>query len=471
MKLRERSKLYGSAAMPAEQRAAFTGGEVPVAVYGLGKMGLPLASVFAAISKNVVGVDVDEAVVASINDGKCHVQGEPGLPDLVETAVEAGGLRATTDGRAAAELASVHVLIVPTTLREDDTPDLSNLRTAVRDVATGLEPGDLVCVESTVPPRTSVDLVEPLLAAESDVDRGEFGVAFCPERTASGRALRDIRRAYPKVVGGIDDESTRAAALVYDEITENEVITAPDATTAECVKVFEGVYRDVNIALANELARFAEELEVDVTAAIEAANTQPYCDVHDPGPGVGGHCIPYYPHFLIDEFATEAPLLRTAREVNDRMPLFTVQKLLQMLDDRGVRVEDARIALLGVTYRAGVDEIRKSPALKIAERLSRFGANVYAVDPVRDDYSEIEAAPIRLAALPRIEPDGVVLVTAHEEFQETPWERMDETVVVDGRGVLDLADTDHEVYTIGVGETAEATRRRAGMDDPAEGGS
>ena len=449
MKLRERRKLYDSSAPPSEQRAAFTGGAVPVAIYGLGKMGLPLAGVFSAIAKNVVGVDVDPSVVESINSGECHVEGEPGLPELVETAVEAGGLQATTDGRTAAELASVHVIIVPTTLRDDNAPDLSNLRTAVRDVAAGLEAGDLVCIESTVPPRTCVDLIEPLLAEESDLESGAFGVAFCPERTASGRALQDIRRAYPKIVGGVDDESTRAATLVYDEITENEVVSVADATTAECVKVFEGVYRDVNIALANELARFADELDVNVNEAITAANTQPYSDIHDPGPGVGGHCIPYYPHFLIDEFATEAPLLRTAREVNDRMPLFTIQKLLQLLDNQGTHIEEARVVLLGVTYRPGVDEIRESPALAIAERLTKFGANVYAVDPVRSDFTEIDAAPIRLSSLSRIAPDAVILVTAYEEFQDAPWEEMNETIVIDGRAALDLDDTHHEVYTIG----------------------
>ena len=450
MELREQSKLYDSSVPAAEQREAFTSGEIPVAVYGLGKMGLPLAVVYAAVSGNVVGVDVDEDVVEGINDGECHVENEPGLPGLVARAADAGSLRATTDARAAASVAGVHVVIVPTSLREDDAPDLSNLRTAIRDVAAGLDPGDLVVVESTVPPRTCEEMVEPLLVAESDCDRGEFGLAFCPERTASGRALRDIRGAYPKVVGGIDDESTHAAALIYDELTNNEVVPVSDATVAECVKVFEGVYRDVNIALANELARFVDELEVDAREAIDVANTQPYCDIHEPGPGVGGHCIPYYPHFLIGEFATEAPLLRTAREVNDRMPLFTVQKLLQKLGRRGVHIEESRVVLLGVTYRAGVNEIRESPARAIAERLSTFGASVYAADPIRSDFSMIDAAPVRIESVPRLHPDAVILVTDHEEFQDLDWDELEDAVIVDGRDALEL-DDEHDSYTIGRG--------------------
>jgi UDP-N-acetyl-D-mannosaminuronic acid dehydrogenase len=452
VELRDHDKLYGSDAPESEQRDAFTRGDVPVAVYGLGKMGLPLAAVYAAVSKHVVGVDVDEGVVGSVNRGDCHVENEPGLPELVERVVDAGGLRATTDAAGAAEYASVHVIIVPTTLRDDESPDLSNLRTAVRDVGSGLEAGDLVVVESTAPPRTCEDAVQPTLVEESGLDPDAFGVAFCPERTSSGRAIRDIRWSYPKVVGGVDEESTRAAALVYGELTDNDVLTVSDATTAECVKVFEGVYRDVNIALANELARFRDELGVDVNEAIDVANTQPYCDIHQPGTGVGGHCIPYYPHFLIDEFATEAPLMETAREVNDRMPFFTIQKLLQMLDDRGVHVDGARVVLFGVTYRAGVDEIRKSPALVIAEKLTTFGASVYATDPVRDGMADVEASPVDLDSVPKLDPDAVVLVTAHEAFESFDWGRLDDdVVVVDGRDALDLDGTDLDVYTIGSG--------------------
>jgi len=239
--LRETQAFYGSDASPAEQREAFRSGEVPVGVYGLGKMGLPLAAVYAETCGNVVGADVDPAVVESVNRGDCHVDREPGLDALVEKTVSAGALRATESPRTAAEAASVHVLIVPTPITDANEPDLSILQAVVEDVAAGLSAGDLVVVECTVPPGTTRDAVQPTLAQESDLDGDEFGVAVCPERTSSGRALKDIRGAYPKVVGGVDDESTRAAALLYGELTTNDVIQVPDATTAEAVKVFEGV--------------------------------------------------------------------------------------------------------------------------------------------------------------------------------------------------------------------------------------
>jgi UDP-N-acetyl-D-mannosaminuronic acid dehydrogenase len=445
--------LYGAAAPAAQLRAALTDGALPVAVYGLGKMGLPLAAVYADLTGNVLGVDLDEAVVDRVNDGDSPVENEPGLDDAVGDAVAEGRLAATTDGVAAAERAAIHVIIVPTTVREDGHSDLSNLRAAVRDVGDGLSPGDLVVVESTVPPGTCEELVRPLLSAESGLDPDEFGVAFCPERTASGRALRDIRGAYPKVVGGVDAESTRAAELVYDELTDNEVLPVSDATTAECVKVFEGVYRDVNIALANELARFTDELGVDVREAIETANTQPFCDVHEPGPGVGGHCIPYYPQFLLTQFATDAPLIRTGREVNERMPLFTVQKLVQALERRAVDVDGASVLLFGVTYRPGVRETRESPAVAIADYLDRYGADVAAVDPLVEDgdVDDLAATRVALEDVEGMDPDAAVMVTPHDAFDAVDWTAFEPMVVVDGRDALDLGETDHDVYTIGSG--------------------
>ncbi len=443
--------LYGSAASVDEQRRALTAGQVPVAIYGLGKMGLPLAAVYADVTGNVTGVDIDEAVVERVNRGECPIKGEPGLPELVASSVASGSLVASADPVEAADAASLHVVIVPTEIRDETVPDLSTLRTAVTDVGAGLDRGDLVIVESTVPPRTCRTVVEPILAAESGLSSGEFGVAFCPERTSSGRALRDIRGAYPKVVGGIDDESTRVAELVYGELTSNEVLAVSDVTVAECVKVFEGIYRDVNIALANELARFTDELGVDVNEAIDVANTQPYCDLHRPGPGVGGHCIPYYPYFLLTPFSTDAPLVETARQINDGMPLFTVGKVVERLAEANVRIEDATVALLGVAYRAGVEETRKTPARPIAQRLRGLGAQVVGVDPVLDDPGDVPVELVTIDEFVALNPDAAVVLTAAEEFQSIDWGTLADTVIVDARAVLDLDPNEHRVYTIGSG--------------------
>ena len=450
----EREGLHGSTAPADQQREAFLSGETPVAVYGLGKMGLPLAAVYADVTGNVVGADVDPDVVETVDRGDCHVEREPGLPELISDLHDREALRAVAEPAEAAAEAAIHVLIVPTPITDDDEPDLSILRAATRSVAEGLSPGDVVVVECTVPPGTTDGLVRETLLEESGLEAGEFGLAFCPERTSSGRALDDIRGAYPKVVGGVDAESRRVAELVYGEINDEGVLPVSDATTAEAVKVFEGLYRDVNIALANELGQFADEMDVDVREAIETANTQPFCDIHDPGPGVGGHCIPFYPYFVIEPFETRAPLLRTAREVNDSMPEFTVRKLHEELDAEGTDLADASVLVLGLTYRPGVEEIRASPSLDIAERLTGAGADVYGVDPVLSAYDAFELTPLSLSDIYGRAFDGVVMVTPHEEFDEIRWPEVGRpggSVVVDGRDTLGLDDTDHRVYTIGTG--------------------
>ncbi|SEV82501.1 nucleotide sugar dehydrogenase [Natrinema salifodinae] len=439
--------LY-DAALPADrQRERLADGEIPVAVYGLGKMGLPLAAVYAETTGNVIGVDVDPAVVETINGGESHVVGEPGLDDLVAEQVAAGRLEATTEGPDAAAEARVHVVIVPTLLDENDTPNLATVESVADDIAAGLSPGDLVIAESTLPPGTCRDVLEPHLASESGLATDEFGLAFCPERTSSGRALQDIRGAYPKVVGGVDDESTRVASIVYDELSDNEVHPVSDATTAEAVKVFEGIYRDVNIGLANELGRLADELGISVREAIDTANDLPMCQLHDPGPGVGGHCIPYYPHFLLGRTEEPMAVTRTARRVNDEMPSVVVDRLEGELDRTGTDLADASVVVLGITYRPGVEETRASPALGIIDALDERGADVAGVDPLVDP-ADYGARPVAIDGLADESFDAAVVVTPHEEFDRIDWASLESMVVVDGRDAVDLAETDHREYDL-----------------------
>lgn len=450
----ERRALYNAEESSDEQRAALTSGAVPVSVTGLGKMGLPLAAVYAETTGNVTGVDIDPSVVESIENGESHIAGEPGLSELVTELVDDGSLTATTDGANAARNARVHVVIVPT-LVEDGEPDLSVMESAMTTIAEGLDPGDLVIAESTLPPRSCVDRLLPLLERESGLSLGEFGLAFCPERTSSGRALEDIRGAYPKIVGGVDDESTRAAELIYGEINTNEIIPVSDATTAEAVKVFEGVYRDVNIGVANELARMTDEFGIDVTEAIEAANTQPFCELHTPGAGVGGHCIPYYPQFLMSGFETETPVMRAARETNDEMPRHTANHALDGLHAEGINPEDAHVLVLGLTYRPGVDEIEKTPALPIIEELDDAGASVSAVDPVNTHTEPFEEAGATLVSMDELdEYEAIVLVTPQAAFEElsVPALRSNQRLVlVDGRQELKHLRSHDSIHYRGIG--------------------
>ncbi|WP_144797964.1 nucleotide sugar dehydrogenase [Halorubrum depositum] len=445
--------LYDAARSDEELRALVDGRGASVAVYGLGKMGLPLATAFADRVGDVVGVDVDESVVESVNRGDCHIDGEPELPDLVAETVGDGALRATTDARAAAERATAHVVIVPTPITEANEPDLSIFDTVVDSVASGLSPGDAVFVECTVPPGTCRDRLVPTLVERSGLAPDEFGAAFCPERTSSGRALEDITGAYPKIVGGVDAESARVAEAVYERVTDNDVIRVSDATTAEAVKLFEGLYRDVNIALANELGTLADDLGVDVRESADAANTQPFCHIHSPGPGVGGHCIPWYPYFVMSRVDTPTPLLRTAREVNDSMPAFTAGIVERELAERGKPIDGSRVLVLGVTYRPGVKETRATPAGPLVADLKRRGADTFATDPMLDDetIASFGAEPVALAEVGRSDPDAVVVVTPHEAFDAVEWDGFEDVVVVDGRDAL--GDVGHPTYTIGSGRT------------------
>jgi nucleotide sugar dehydrogenase len=412
-----------------------------VAVYGLGKMGLPLAAVLADHGATVLGVDVDPEVVAAVNDGTTPVEREPGLPEFV---AEYGGdrLEATTDGSAAAERADVMIVLVPTVLDENDRPRLGPVADAAADIRDGVAEGDLVVLESTVPPGTTAgrfaETVEP-----DHLDAGaEFGVAHGPERTSSGRAVRDITEAYPKIVGGLDEDSTESTASLYEVINEPGVIRMGSATAAEAVKVFEGVYRDVNIALANELAKACEEWGLDAESVFAAANSQPYCDIHDPGVGVGGHCIPVYPHFVTGN-ADETPLLETARSVNDGMPAHTVARLETLLDEHGTSLSDARVLVLGVTYRPGVKETRYAPAIDVIDLLCDADATVYGHDPLLDA-PEIERTSATAVEDPLAADrlDGVVLATGHDEYRDLDLDALHDAartpVLVDGRRFFDL---------------------------------
>lgn len=446
--------LYGSNTEAERQLNAFLTGDIPVAVYGLGKIGLPLASVYAETCGNVIGVDIDPNVIAQINDGDCHITREPGLASLVSDLIDEDALEVTNDPVAGAKQAIIHVVVVPTVITNTNEPDLSMLKAAINSIGEGLTSGDIIMIESTVPPGTTHGLVVQTAEETSGLDQSEFGVAFCPERTSSGRALKDIRGAYPKVVGGTDAESTRISELIYSEINNNSVIPVSDATTAECVKIFEGLYRDVNIALANELATFTDEIGINIREAIEIANTQPFCDIHDPGPGVGGHCIPFYPYFMIESFKTDAPLLSTARSVNDNMVQFTIKKLREEFNAESLRINNASILILGLTYRPGIEEIRASPAIPLAERLFTNGADVYGADPVLDKFDEFELNPLAMENLGEYDFDGIVIVTPHKEFNNLQWENLGRdsgAIIIDGRDSLDLTNSVHRVYTIGSG--------------------
>jgi len=420
-----------------EVKSALEKGDVTIAVYGLGKMGLPLAAVFADHGARVIGVDINEKVVEMINRGENHIKEEPGLGELVERNVEAGRLKATTDGAWAAKQADVMVILVPTLTDERGNMKLEPVYEVAEKISRGLEKGDIVITEATMPPGTTESLI-PILE-ESGLKLGEFGLAHAPERTMTGTAIRDITGQYPKIVGASDEKTLEAVIGIYETINKKGVIPMSSIKAAEAVKVFEGVYRDVNIALANELAMWCEEHDLDAIEIFNAANTQPYCHLHMPGAGVGGHCIPVYPWFVINLAEKTNPrLIRTAREINDSMPHHVVELTIKGLNETGRAVKDSNVLVLGLTFRGGVREFMKAAARPTIRELREWGANVYAYDPLctpedakrfgaewKEDFEGI---------------DAIVITADHKEFKELDLEKLSKEmrtrVIVDGRNVI-----------------------------------
>jgi nucleotide sugar dehydrogenase len=350
-----------------------------VAVVGAGKMGLPLAAQFAGHGWEVIAVDVQEAVVAAINEGRSHLGEEPGVAELVSNAHAAGLLRATTDGTAAAREADVVVLIVPVMLDEAHQPDYRYMDAAVASIAGGVHPGSLVVFETTLPVGDTRGRYVPRLEAATGLtaDR-DFYVAFSPERLFSGAVLRNLA-SYPKLVGGIGPASTARAAAFYDAVLDAEIVAMSSAEAAEFSKLADTTYRDVNIALANEYAAYADRVGVDIREVIDAANSQPYSHIHQPGIGVGGHCIPVYPHFLLSR-APELTLVARSREVNDGQIDVAVGAIRETLGS----LEGAPVLVLGLTYRHGVKELAYSRAIPLIAALRAAGARVSAHDPLLD---------------------------------------------------------------------------------------
>jgi nucleotide sugar dehydrogenase len=408
-----------------------------VAVVGLGKIGLPLAAHLAGRGHSVVGCDIRPNVVDSVNAGRSHVTDEAGLAAAVQAAVAGGRLTATTDTTEATRGSEVAIVIVPVVIDENKRPDYRSLDLALRAVGKGLQRDATVIVETTLPVGATRGHVGPILAAESGLTCGkDFHLAFSPERVYSGRIFADLAR-YPKIVGGVDAESTRRAAAFYAASLDVPVTEVANSETAEFAKLAETTYRDANIALANQLALYGGARGADVKQAFDAANTQPFSHIHRPGIGVGGHCIPVYPHFLLSDTNNgELDLVRLARAVNDGM----AERCLAWLEESLGGLSGKRVLVLGLSYRENVKELSFSTALVVIDQLRRAGAIVMAHDP-HFTASELAGLEVEVVDLKdALHVDAVVIQALHREYESLDWGRFRGLrVVLDGRGGLDAA--------------------------------
>ena len=412
-----------------------------ISIFGLGYIGLPTAAVLASSNIKVVGVDVKEDVVALVNEGKIHIV-EPGLEALVNSAVKAGNLRATCR----VEKSDVFMVAVPTPVSSDAKPDLSFIESATRAIATVLEKGNILILESTSPVGTTEKMVNWLKAERPDLSFPEFGVdssisdvavAHCPERVLPGNVLREVIEN-ERIIGGVTRRCAKKALEVYNLfVTGSCVLT--NCREAELCKLVENSFRDVNIAFANELSVICDKLGINVWSLIKLANLHPRVNILQPGPGVGGHCIAVDPWFIVSSAPDEARLIRTARLVNDSKPGFVLNKIDASIQLVGKKRSQITIACLGLTFKPDIDDLRESPALDISHRIELMGfKKLLVVEPnIKDLPDGFSSDKTELLGLHEALEccDLVVLLVDHSSFKNIDSKLLNNKQVVDTRGI------------------------------------
>ena len=412
-----------------------------VCVIGLGKIGLPLAVQYARSGFDVVGADLNPAIVATINAGQAPFAGEEDLDTFLADVVSTGRLRAVTDTTAAVRQSSVVVVVVPLLVNHDGVPDFIALDSATADISRGLQPGTTVIYETTLPVSTTRRRFVPALEDGSSLECGtSFFVAFSPERVYVGRVFQDLRR-YPKLVGGVDPASAAKAVSFYqhalhfddrpDLATPNGVWDLGSAEAAELAKLAETTYRDVNIGFANELATFSESAGIDVFKVIEASNSQPFSHIHQPGVAVGGHCIPVYPRLFLTN-SPDALIPAAARQANSSMPGHCVDRLAKSLGG----LTGKTVAIMGLAYRGGVKEIAFSGAFPLAEAIIEAGGIAVVHDPL---FTADEMADLGLTKYETGEAcDAAIVQADHREYATlSPADLPGIKAMLDGRHITD----------------------------------
>ena len=391
-----------------------------IAVVALGKIGLPLAVQFAKKGHHVIGCDVNQKTVDLVNAGTEPFPGEAHLAQYLSECVQSGHLTATTDTTTAVSQSDAVVIVVPLFVDEEGIPDFGWMDAATEKIAQGLKPGTLVSYETTLPVGTTRNRFAPALEKGSGLVAGkDFHLVFSPERVLTGRVFADLRK-YPKLVGGINEASTKAGIKFYEAVLDfddradlsekNGVWDLGTAEASEMAKLAETTYRDVNIALANQFAIFAEGANIDIAKVIAASNSQPYSHIHQPGIAVGGHCIPIYPRFYLWN-DPEATVVRSAREANAKMPEHAVSLLSGALGD----LKGKKVAVLGVSYRGGVKESAFSGVFGTVTALKTRGAEVVVNDPMYSD-EEIAGLGFTPYAIGG-NVDAVILQADHQEYK------------------------------------------------------
>jgi UDP-N-acetyl-D-mannosaminuronic acid dehydrogenase len=414
-------------------------------IIGLGYIGLPTAVMFANHGLKVHGMDVNEKAVNMIANKQLHIE-ETGLEERLIQAVDSGNLTVSTSP----EKADVFIIAVPSPINPDKTANLEYVRKATQSIVPFVEKGNLVILESTVPPRTVEDIMIPVLK-ETGLELGtELFISHSPERVIPGKVFVELVQN-DRIVGGINEESSRLTVELYKTFVQGN-IHVTDATTAEMVKVIENTYRDVNIAFANELAKISEKIGVNVWEAIKLANHHPRVNIHLPGPGVGGHCIAVDPWFMVELQPTLAKMIHLARTTNDSMPEYTAQKAKSILDAKGIG--HPRVTALGLAFKANIDDMRESPSMDVVQHLQELNLDLSAYDPhIKENKFAQQTQSLEEAVT---HTDLIIILTEHQSFKDlnpaTFADKVRTKLVLDAKNCLDRnlwEQAGFEIFTLG----------------------
>ena len=420
-----------------------------ISVIGLGYIGLPTAAMFASKEKKVIGVDVSQHVVNTINSGKIHIV-EPGLDVMVKKAVDEGFLKATT----MPEPADAFLIAVPTPflpIKDQDSipePDLSYIQSATKAVARVLKKGDLVILESTSPVGATEQMSAWLAEERSDLsfpqthgEDSDIRIAHCPERVLPGHVVRELVEN-DRVIGGMTNKCSQASIEVYKTFVQGDCVVT-NARTAEMAKLTENSSRDVSIAFANELSIICDKLDIDVWELINLANLHPRVNILQPGPGVGGHCIAVDPWFIISKSPDESRLIHTARQVNDYKPQWVIEKVKLAVTEflsknQNKTIKDVTIACFGLAFKPNIDDLRESPALEITSNLANLGiCQILAVEPNISELPSFIPNSIELVSISKAisESDICVLLVDHLEFKQLSEDDLKNNLIIDTKGI------------------------------------
>lgn len=416
-----------------------------ICVIGLGYIGLPTAVMFANYGHQVHGVDVNEKVVSMIQQKQLHIE-EDGLQERLDKAIDSGSLTVSTDPIKA----DVFIIAVPSPIKIDKTAELKYVRLATASTVPFLEKGNLVILESTVPPRTVEDVMLPELIKANLEFGSELFISHSPERVIPGRVFKELV-SNDRIIGGINEESSKQTTDLYKSFVEG-AMHETDATTAELVKVMENTYRDVNIAFANELAKIAQNIGVNIWEAIKLANFHPRVNIHMPGPGVGGHCIAVDPWFLVEIDPEQAKIIHLARKTNDGMPSYTAQLTSDILNAKGIK--DLKIAVLGLAFKGNIDDMRESPSVEVVEQLRERNITLTAFDPHIKNNNLPEQTQYLNEALQNA--SAILILTDHQAFKDMdPKEvrkQMTNNIIIDTKNCINRKNWEEagfDVYLLG----------------------